>query len=471
MKKHFSFLIFCFFSFSLFAQTERVFFVYDNLYNTFDCQDSDSYNTSFLDSKYNIRVSPRLYLNTAINDTSTSFFALYGFKTSLQFSKRLLANLQVDDISGNYNSVINEFVDSLAVIPTYGVEETRLLYNIEYKFNKYFSLDLGKSSNFLGKGYRSLLLSNNSSPYNHLRLSTKFGRFKYYNLYANLVDLQDPLAEKKKHASIHFIDIAILDNLYFGVYEAVVWLSSDPSYNRGFDFNYLNPIIFFRPVEFSLNSPDNVLMGAYLNYDLNRVELYSQFMIDDMNVSNHANQNQDGLGGFFQHKYAVQLGVKIKTDMINILAEYNQVQPYSYGHKTPDQNYSHDNQALAHPLGANFKELVLITNYFKEKWKINTKLSLVKAGLDSLDTHYGQNIFGSDWNASTGGLRSYGNKNGQGVVTNLITFNSEISYTLKNFDFFVSLYYRKKNSDLLNQNEVWYSVGLRTFPFSAFLDY
>ena len=79
--------------------------------------------------------------------------------------------------------------------------------------------------------------------------------------------------------------------------------------------------------------------------------------------------------------------------------------------------------------------------------------------------------FLEDWVASTGGHRSYGNKNGQGVMTNLITFNSEISYSLKNFDFFVSLYYRKKDSDLLNQNEVWYSVGLRTFPFSAFPDY
>ena len=27
---------------------------------------------------------------------------------------------------------------------------------------------------------------------------------------------------------------------------------------NGFDINYLNPIIFFRPVEYSLNSPNNV---------------------------------------------------------------------------------------------------------------------------------------------------------------------------------------------------------------------
>ena len=125
------------------------------------------------------------------------------------------------------------------------------------------------------------------------------------------------------------------------------------------------------------------------------------------------------------------------------------------------------NQSLAHPLAANFKELVFMLDYSQERWKLNNKLTLANIGLDSLDTHYGQNIFLEDWNASTGGLHSYGNKNGQGVMTNFITYTSELSYSLKQFELFLSIYYRKKNSDLLNQNEVWYSAGLRTFPFSA----
>ena len=129
------------------------------------------------------------------------------------------------------------------------------------------------------------------------------------------------------------------------------------------------------------------------------------------------------------------------------------------------------NQALAHPLGANFKEVVLMTDYKKDKWRYKLKLTTALVGLDSLNTHYGQNIFESDHEASTGGQASYGNFNGQGVLTVLRTMKAEVAYSLKWFDIFGFVYYKKKKSDLVGQTSLWYSVGIRTFPFSTFQDY
>jgi len=94
-----------------------------------------------------------------------------------------------------------------------------------------------------------------------------------------------------------------------------------------------------------------------------------------------------------------------------------------------------------------------------------------KVGLDSVDTHYGQNIFESDLEASTGGQHSYGNFNGQGFLTQLNTMYAEISYDYKGFDIFGSVFYKTKKSDLLDQTSLFYSLGLRTFPFSTFPDY
>jgi hypothetical protein len=96
---------------------------------------------------------------------------------------------------------------------------------------------------------------------------------------------------------------------------------------------------------------------------------------------------------------------------------------------------------------------------------------IANVGLDSNGTHYGQNIFESDLEASTGGQYSYGNFNGQGLSTKIFSFQPEISYALKWFDVFGSVYYRSKGSDLLDQSLLFYSVGLRTFPFSTFQDY
>ena len=129
------------------------------------------------------------------------------------------------------------------------------------------------------------------------------------------------------------------------------------------------------------------------------------------------------------------------------------------------------NQALAHPLGANFRELINIFEIKKGKWTFKLKTMLTNVGLDSLDTHYGQNIFVSDLDASTGGSLSYGNFNGQGVSSTILSFQPEVSFKLKGFDVFGWVYYKAKKSDLLDQTSLFYSVGLRTFPFSTFHDY
>ena len=92
-------------------------------------------------------------------------------------------------------------------------------------------------------------------------------------------------------------------------------------------------------------------------------------------------------------------------------------------------------------------------------------------GLDSLGTHYGQNIFASDYDASTGGMLSYGNVNGQGVSTNIILFQPEISYKFKVFEIFGTIHYREKKSNLIDQTNLFFSIGFRNFPFSSFTDY
>ena len=103
----------------------------------------------------------------------------------------------------------------------------------------------------------------------------------------------------------------------------------------------------------------------------NTTLIYGQAMLDDLNISRQKDSDEDDYEeGFFQNKFGFQIGVKTKYNGVDLLAEFNQVQPYTYGHRTILQNYSHMNQALAHPLGANFKEVVLMANYKKDKWDV-----------------------------------------------------------------------------------------------------
>jgi len=419
------------------------------------------------DTTQRLSVGPRFFgIGSASKSDYTSTYLLSA-TVSVNIKNKIAVISHFDYLGGNHNLLINEYQDSLLVFPGFGREKTRFQYKLKYYVNKFITADLGKGKHFIGNGYRSLLLSAEHSPYPYLKLTTEFGRVRYYNLYTTFLDIQNPNQDRKKHASIHFLDFRLTDNISVGFFEGVLWQAKDENYNRGYDVEYLNPIIFYRPVEFSKHSPDNVLMGATFNAKYSAITLYGQVLLDDLNISRQKDRDEDFSGGFFQNKFAYQLGVKSSFKRINTLLEYNQAQPYTYAHKEPMQSYTHVNQALAHPLGANFKEVVALANYSKEKWKFSTKLTLVKVGLDSIHTHYGQNIFASDFDAQgDGGEYSYGNFNGQGVATQINTLYTEVAYSFKWFDLFGSVFHKKKKSDLLDQTSVFYSVGLRTFPFS-----
>ena len=70
----------------------------------------------------------------------------------------------------------------------------------------------------------------------------------------------------------------------------------------------------------------------------------------------------------------------LKLENLTIQSEFNLVRPYTYAHHNPVQNYAHYNQPLAHPLGANFSEKLLIVNYRKNRWTARLQLMMVKYG-------------------------------------------------------------------------------------------
>jgi hypothetical protein len=469
MKTLYKYYLILFFPISASAQV-NTFYSAENhpLFNDY----SDSIISCDSDTTQNFSIGSRLFSIGSASKSDYSSTHLFGARLSSNIKNKAFFTSHFDYLAGIHNAFINEYQDSLLVFPGFGRDKSRLQYNLKYYVNKFITVDFGKGKNFIGNGYRSLMLSTEHSPYPYLKLTTEFGRVRYYNLYTTFLDIQDPTQNRKKHSSIHFLDFQLTHNINIGVFEGVLWQAKDENYNRGYDVEYLNPIIFYRPVEFSKHSPDNVLMGANFNAKFHKTTFYGQVLLDDLNIARQEDGDENYSGGFFQNKFAYQLGLKSSFNEVNVLFEYNQIQPYTYAHKQPMQSYPHFNQGLAHPLGANFKELVAVANFTKEKWKFSIKLTHAKVGLDSLDTHYGQNVFASDFDAQGDGNEySYGNFNGQGVATQINTLYTDMSYSFKWFDVFGSVFYKNKKSDLFDQTSLWYSVGIRTFLFSTFQDY
>ncbi|PBJ11692.1 energy transducer TonB [Flavobacterium sp. ACN6] len=354
--------------------------------------------------------------------------------------------------------------------------------NITFAPSKIFDLQLGYGRNFIGDGYRSLLEGDGASPYPYFKINTNFWKIKYTNTYMWMKDVRPEVTEERTYATKfmanHYLSWNVSNRLNLGFFESVVWTDSN---NRGFDINFVNPIIFYRAVEFGSSSKSgNALLGLTGKYKWNNsINLYSQFLIDEFSVSDVGAGNQS-----WKNKFGFQIGAKyfnafnVKDLLFQV--EFNHVRPYVYSHSVVITNYGHNNQSVGHQWGGNFKELLVIGRYHKGRLYGDAKFTMGTRGLD-FDTaedsyNYGGNIYKSyDEN------RPYdtGVKVGQGNKTSIFIADIQAGYLINpmtNLKLFGSLIYRnfdptQETATTFKQSTTWFSIGLRSDIFNWYFDY
>jgi hypothetical protein len=69
------------------------------------------------------------------------------------------------------------------------------------------------------------------------------------------------LGDGKKWGAFQYLDWNVTNKLSIGFFQSVVWAAQDDAGKRGFDFSYISPIIFIRPVESNNStSPDKMFL-------------------------------------------------------------------------------------------------------------------------------------------------------------------------------------------------------------------
>ncbi len=258
---------------------------------------------------------------------------------------------------------------------------------------KYIDVQFGYDKNFIGNGYRSLFLSDFSNNTLFLKLNTRIWKINYQNLFMELNATEPRGADrllKKKYAVMHHLDVDLTKSLNIGLFEGIIFGRPDH-----FEFGYLNPIIFYRSIEQQNGSFDNSLVGLDAKWNVKHaVQLYGQLLLDEF-VLSEIKRNR----GSWVNKWGIQAGIKyidaFKIKNLDLQLESNRVRPFTYSHVDSVSNYTHYNQPLAHPLGANFQEFIGIARYQPApKWLLEGKLFYWKQGIDSSNTvSYGSNIF------------------------------------------------------------------------------
>ena len=334
---------------------------------------------------------------------------------------------------------------------------------------KYIDVQFGYDKNFIGSGYRSLFLSDWGNSYLFLKLNTRIWKLNYQNIYMELMPQfrkrGDSLPDRK-YAVMHHLSTNVTPWLNIGLFESVIF-----SRKNHFDFQYLNPVIFYRSVEGSVGSPDNAFVGMDFKANIaHRFQLYGQFLLDEFVLSRLKNDPT-----YWANKYGIQLGAKyvdvFGISNLDLQVETNRVRPFTYSHGDTVANYTHYNQPLAHPLGANFQEFIGIINYQPiPKLSILAKAIYYYQGLDSAGINYGSNPFENYRNRTM----EFGFNVGSGNKAKCFNSLLRLSYELKqNLFFDASLQYRtyKLSGTAAHNNTTLFNVAVRRNIFAREYDY
>lgn len=394
------------------------------------------------------------------------------------------------DYFNRYAFAIKPGTDGSAIVPgqgnskgfgTNGFDYPVATGYVSYSPNKTFNFQMGRDKNFIGDGYRSVFLSDVATAPTFFKIQTNFWKIQYTNLWLWLRDVRSEVIEdgifKRKFVAIHHLSWNATPKLNVGLFESVVWSKTA---NQGFDVDYLNPIILFRPIEFALGSKrGNAMIGFNANYKFNKdVNLYSQILFDEITM-----KEMFGSKGYWANKYAFQLGVKyfnaLKIPNLTLQAEYNMVRPYTYSHNNIETNYGTYNQSLAHPWGSNFREGVFIADYTYQRWFANAKLTMGIKGFDYNSSEDSFSYGGDIYRDYTDRNANYDIKTGQGNKANISIGEIQAGYLINpatNLKLFVGLLVREFDAPVENQifkngTTTWFTFGLKSDLNNWYFDF
>ncbi|MES2276335.1 MAG: hypothetical protein V4592_09950 [Bacteroidota bacterium] len=408
-----------------------------------------------------------------LNTRGFEIKGIVGKKKQFSFTTYLYEN------QGKFPGYVTNFININQVAPGQATLHSTTIHNsfdyaysggtLSYTPSDFLNIQIGYDKNFIGDGYRSLLLSDNAVNYPFIKLTGTLGPLRYMAMYAQFTDdygivSNDDTPFPKKNGIFHYLSWNVNKNVNFGLFENIIWEPGD------IDFTYLNPIMFAHPVDQANGSPGKSTIGFTGSYKfLNHYVLYGQLMINEFTL-----KEVFAGTGYWANKQGGQIGLKyldvLNVKGLNLQAELNTVRPYTYASQKTITNYSHLNQSLAHPYGANFREFLMIGNYNIKRFSIREQLGYSLYGQDTLGINYGKNI-----NLSYKTRPSdYGVFIGQGVKTHLYYSNLNIFYLLNpknNLGLELGYTARRESSANGTNNTSIISFGIRSSFRNIYYDF
>jgi hypothetical protein len=331
---------------------------------------------------------------------------------------------------------------------------------VSFEATKHLNVQFGHDRIFIGNGQRSLIFSDHAPPALFLKTNVKVWKLNYVFMLNRMVADRNSSNGKypDKFVAFHHLSVNIGKKLNVGLFESVIFNSTD---STSFEWSYLNPIIFYRAIEQQFGSSDNVILGADFKWSAFRgVSIYGQFVLDEFVLENIKERN-----GWWANKFGIQAGLKyydaFGVSNLDLQAETNIVRPYTYSHYNPYGSYTNYLQPIAHPLGANFKEVIGIVRYQPiPRLNLTGKVIMMQVGRDTINANWGSDII-KDYNTRE---KDFGNTISQGVKNDILLATFTATWQLKHnlfIDGSIVIRNSKSTEPVFNNNTSITSLALR----------
>jgi hypothetical protein len=318
-----------------------------------------------------------------------------------------------------------------------------------YKPIKQLSIIAGNNQQFVGSGYRSLLLSDNScgSPYFRVdyKLNSKwtfnFFRARHMNLVRKKTFSTVEAYYQPKGFSANYISYQLSKKSVISFFEGSTWSMGDSLATKS-----LNPI-YFIPIP---GMSALISKSTYSIYGLNFSQiLFSKFLF----------YSQLAVGSGGKNQFAAQVGSrfynpsKLKNTMLQV--EFNWATKNMYTDSYARLNYSNYNLPLAHIKGTGFKELLL---------RFNTEIHRFY-----LDIKSGTYFLNSYNNTALLPVRLTLQEENGVILNNQVEVGFRFNTKL-NVNIFGNMIWRSEMWDVTKSNLI-FQAGIRTGLMSHYNDY
>lgn len=326
-----------------------------------------------------------------LNSRGTAVRGVIGRKVAFSFyftENQERTPLYVQQYVNRYNAPGTGFLKSFKG-DAYDYFDTRA--SVSWRVASFMDMQLGYDRNFIGNGYRSLFLSDFSTSNMFLKVQTHFKRVHYQTIFSELTRRHSISGNKvtpRKYFRASYLNVRVTNWLNLGFFEGLILGKTDR-----LSLKLFNPIIY---TNFQTDDANELRDRSYVGFDvkanlLKRVQLYGQLMIDKFKQNELSN---DWWGNRFGYqaglKYVDAFGLK----NVDVQLETNRVRPYTYAAADTVTSYTHYNQPLAHPLGANFHEYIgIVRAQPMKKLYLQARLIHYIQGLDSTNYNAGSYLF------------------------------------------------------------------------------